>query len=64
MKSKKCITCGIRLHPTDWIILKEMNNLPICDNCSLKEKNKNELIQNNINNETVPRNKKIIKFPF
>jgi hypothetical protein len=58
MKPKKCLKCGVRLHPTDWIILKEMNTLPICDNCSLdEEKNKNELIQNKKNKETSPRNK-------
>jgi hypothetical protein len=60
MKTKKCIKCGVRLHSTDWIILKEMNTLPIC--ALDKEKNKNELIQNKINNETSPRNK-IIRFP-
>jgi DNA-directed RNA polymerase subunit M/transcription elongation factor TFIIS len=64
MKTKKCIKCGVQLHPTDWIILKEMNTLPICDNCSLdEEKNNNELLQNKINKETSPPNKKIIRFP-
>jgi acetyl-CoA carboxylase beta subunit len=41
MKTKKCIKCGVRLHLTDWIILKEMNTLPICDNCSLIESESN-----------------------
>jgi hypothetical protein len=46
MKTKKCIRCGVRLHPTDWIILKEMNTLPICDDCSLgQDENKTEKIQ-------------------
>ncbi|MBH0166752.1 hypothetical protein IHV12_17665 [Fictibacillus sp. 7GRE50] len=42
MKTKKCIKCGVRLHPTDWIILKEINTLPICDNCSLVDNKKGE----------------------
>jgi hypothetical protein len=47
MKPKKCLKCGVRLHPTDWIILKEINTLPICDSCSLSEKeNNNAVIQN------------------
>lgn len=41
MKTKKCIRCNVKLHPTDWIILKEMNILPICDKCVLNEKNYN-----------------------
>ncbi|MBH0160454.1 hypothetical protein [Fictibacillus sp. 26RED30] len=46
MKTKKCIKCGVKLHTTDWIILKEMNTLPVCDNCTLNEKeNKNEDMQ-------------------
>jgi hypothetical protein len=32
-KIKKCIKCGIQLHPTDWIILKQMSKMPICDSC-------------------------------
>jgi hypothetical protein len=32
IKNKKCIKCGIRIHYTDWIILKELSLLPICDN--------------------------------
>jgi hypothetical protein len=37
MKIKKCIKCGIPMHQTDWLILKEMGYMPICDNCMLKE---------------------------
>jgi hypothetical protein len=45
MKTKKCIRCGVPLHSTDWLILKDMNTLPICDNCSLDEVNKKNVIQ-------------------
>jgi hypothetical protein len=31
-----CIKCGIRVHPTDWEILKYHNMMPICDGCDLK----------------------------
>jgi hypothetical protein len=37
MKIKKCIRCGVPMHPTDWLILKEMGYMPICDNCMLIE---------------------------
>ncbi|MFC0237080.1 hypothetical protein [Fictibacillus phosphorivorans] len=48
MKIKKCIRCGIRLHPTDWLVLKEMLSLPICDSCSLiEEKQKLQQEENN-----------------
>jgi hypothetical protein len=31
-----CIRCGIRLHQTDWEILKSINQMPICDGCDIK----------------------------
>jgi NAD-dependent SIR2 family protein deacetylase len=34
-----CIRCGIRLHPSDWEILKYNNQLPICDECDIKYSN-------------------------
>jgi hypothetical protein len=46
------------LHNTDWIILKEMSMLPICDNCLLKEQNSN-FEKSHINQSL----NKIIKFP-
>jgi hypothetical protein len=48
MKIKKCIKCGVPLHSTDWMILKDMKTLPICDNCSLNEENNKNVIQYNI----------------
>jgi hypothetical protein len=57
MKTKKCIKCGIRLHATDWIILKEMSTMPICDNCLFSDKVNHE-------SEKVKLNKNpLIKFP-
>jgi hypothetical protein len=52
MKTKKCIKCGVRLHPTDWVILKEMNTLPICDNCSLNNKEINNTIIQNLDKDS------------
>ncbi|WP_226537425.1 hypothetical protein [Fictibacillus halophilus] len=28
-----CLICNVKLHPTDWLILKKLNKLPICDIC-------------------------------
>jgi hypothetical protein len=56
--NKKCIKCGIRLHPTDWIILKEMNTLPICDYCLFEEEESNKP-----ENGNVVKSKNIIHFP-
>ncbi|OOE12487.1 hypothetical protein [Fictibacillus arsenicus] len=41
-----CIRCGIRLHPTDWEILKYNNQMPICDECDIKYSNENKKILN------------------
>jgi uncharacterized protein YecA (UPF0149 family) len=60
MKTIKCLKCGVRLHPSDWIILKKMNTLPICDNCSLiDEENNIEAIKGvtNINKNSRTINK-------
>jgi hypothetical protein len=43
MKNKKCLKCGIQIHYTDWIILKELSLLPVCDNCLLKEDERDEI---------------------
>jgi hypothetical protein len=58
LKTKKCIKCGVKLHPTDWIILKEMSTMPICDNCLLSDKeNKNESEKDKLNENP------LIRFP-
>jgi hypothetical protein len=61
MKFKKCIKCGIRIHQTDWEILKEMSLMPICDNCLfVPDKNKKDFSKKLIKNNP----KKIIEFPL
>jgi hypothetical protein len=35
-KIKRCLKCKIKLHSTDWLILKLMNKMPICDICEEK----------------------------
>lgn len=60
MKTKKCIRCGVRLHPTDWIILKEMSTMPICDNCLLSNKdNINEVEKDKTNENSLFTSRKI-----
>jgi hypothetical protein len=57
MKNKKCIKCGILIHQTDWIILKQLSLLPICDNCSLESIEKDN-IYISVKNQT-----NLIRFP-
>jgi hypothetical protein len=47
-KQVSCIRCGIRLHPTDWAILKYNNQMPICDDCDIKCNNEKKRDLNNI----------------
>jgi hypothetical protein len=53
------LKCGIQIHYTDWIILKEMAMLPICDNCLLAEEQKAETNEKQTNSSL----KKVIIFP-
>jgi hypothetical protein len=61
MKEKKCIKCKIRIHPSDWFILKEMSSLPICDKCLFtEEKNANGQVSINQTND---KQKNVVFFP-
>jgi hypothetical protein len=41
-KTVCCIRCRIKLHPTDWELLKYKNQMPICDECDIKYSNENK----------------------
>lgn len=41
-----CIRCGIKLHPTDWELLKYINPMPICDECDIKYSTENNTLKN------------------
>jgi hypothetical protein len=53
------LKCGIQIHYTDWIILKEMAMLPICDNCLLAEEQNVETNEKQTNTSL----EKVITFP-
>lgn len=56
-KTVCCIRCRIKLHPTDWELLKYNNQMPICDECDIKYSNENKALsyQDTLTNKDVQK---------